>query len=180
MSDLTSHRGCALMVFVSSLLALDNSMAKETPCSCPWASCFFGWSCWRQRTVRALLEQKVPTPQSPMGGGGGSQQTAQTLPISPKQVPRQPAGLWKCLFKAGLALPSNAGWAHPSAVLLPASESLCWACPASQIGSVKCRPTGLGFGGGPQRSRLCHSDGWHQQGRHSGDFDSVPHIWQAP
>lgn len=59
--------------------------------------------------LRAWLEQKGPKPLSPMGGSEGDHQTTQTLPASPKQVRRQPTGLQKCLFKAGLTLPSNTG-----------------------------------------------------------------------
>ena len=51
--------------------------------------------------------------------------------------------------------------------------------PCQPIGSIKCRPTGLGFGGGPRRNSLCHSDGWCQQGQRSRDFYSIPHIWRA-
>lgn len=46
----------------------------------------------------------------------------------PKAGDAQPAGLRKRIFKAGLALPSTTGCAHPSAVLLPASEALGCTC----------------------------------------------------
>ena len=144
--------------------------------SWPQANSFFHWSCWRHCTVRVFLEQKVPKPQPPMGGRGGAHQTAQTLPISPKQVMLAANGPAEMRLQSGLRSAQ------------PRSLSPSISCPAgcqggSPLGSP-CQPDWkcqmqtdrAGVWG---RNRLCHGDGWRQQGRHSRDFYSVPHIWQA-
>ena len=61
------------MEFVRFPAGFDNSVARETLCTCPPASCYCSWSCWRQYIVRAWLEQ--------MGLGHSPQRVAEEVTI---------------------------------------------------------------------------------------------------
>lgn len=115
---------------------LRQQHAEETPCSCPQANCFLGWSYRCQYMARALLEQKVPGPQSPVCSRGGGHQTAQALPVSPKQV------------------------THSRQACGNASSKLAWLCPAPQAVPIRqlscCLPARLSAVVACQRGWKCH------------------------
>lgn len=81
--------------------------------------------------------------RSPVGGEGGGHQTAQTLPISPKQVTQQPAGLRKYLFKAWPA--TQAKPIHQLSCRLPARPSAALA-PSAGVEASNAVRQGWGLG----------------------------------
>lgn len=64
----------------------------------------------------------------------------------PKAGDTQPAGPRKHLFKAGLALPSATGRAHPSAVPLSGRVALCWPHPSARLEASNAVRQGWGLG----------------------------------
>lgn len=115
---------------------LRQQHAEETPRSGPQANCFLGWSYWCQYMARALPEQKVPGPQSPVCSRGGGHQRVQARPVSPKQV------------------------THSRQACGNASSKLAWLCPAPQavpIHQLSCRlPARLSAVVACQRGWKCH------------------------
>ena len=127
---------CSLMRFISSMLPSDSSMLKRCPAHALRQTCFLGWSYRCQYMARALLEQKVPGPPSPVCSRGGGHQTAQALPVSPKQV------------------------THSRQACGNASSKLAWLCPAPQAVPIRqlscCLPARLSAVVACQRGWKCH------------------------
>lgn len=159
---------------------LRQQHAEETPRSSPQATSFLGWSYRCQYMARALLEQKVPGPQSPVCSRGGGHQTAQALPISPKQVTQS--------LQAHGNASSKLAWLCPAPQAVPIHQLSC-CLPARRSAVVAC-----------QQDWKCHRQadragvwGRHLRGASCGTvmdeatrddipgiFHSIPHIWQTP